>query len=44
MAFVEPVTLSARGIALVPLALAHENGEKKSTIYNPYIAKLRSFS
>ena len=26
MAFVEPVTLSARGIALVPLALAHESG------------------
>ncbi|VTU36817.1 hypothetical protein H6CHR_04801 [Variovorax sp. PBL-H6] len=26
MAFVEPVTLSARGIALVPLALAHEEG------------------
>ncbi len=26
MAFVEPVTLSARGIALVPLTLAHEDG------------------
>jgi RimJ/RimL family protein N-acetyltransferase len=26
MAFVEPVTLAARGIALVPLALAHESG------------------
>ncbi len=26
MAFVEPVTLSARGVALVPLALAHEDG------------------
>jgi len=26
MAFVEPLTLAARGIALVPLALAHENG------------------
>ena len=26
MAFVEPVTLTARGIALVPLALSHENG------------------
>ena len=26
MAFVEPVTLSSRGIALVPLALAHEQG------------------
>ena len=26
MAFVEPVTLAARGIALVPLALAHEAG------------------
>ena len=26
MAFVEPVTLSARGIALVPLSLAHEEG------------------
>ncbi|MCJ0762085.1 GNAT family N-acetyltransferase [Variovorax terrae] len=26
MAFVEPVTLSARGIELVPLALAHEDG------------------
>ena len=26
MAFVEPVTLKARGIALVPLALAHEEG------------------
>ncbi|MGJ7490109.1 GNAT family N-acetyltransferase [Variovorax sp. ZT4R33] len=26
MAFVEPVTLSSRGIALVPLALAHEEG------------------
>lgn len=28
MAFVEPVTLQARGIALVPLALAHEEGLK----------------
>ncbi|MET0544113.1 MAG: GNAT family protein [Variovorax sp.] len=26
MAFVEPVTLSSRGVALVPLALAHEPG------------------
>ena len=26
MAFVEPVTLSARGVSLVPLALAHEEG------------------
>ena len=26
MAFVEPVTLSARGVDLVPLALAHEEG------------------
>ncbi len=26
MPFVEPVTLSARGLALVPLALDHENG------------------
>ena len=26
MAFVEPVTLSARGVDLVPLALAHESG------------------
>lgn len=26
MAFVEPVTLSSRGIALVPLALLHEDG------------------
>ena len=26
MAFVEPITLTARGIALVPLALHHENG------------------
>lgn len=26
MAFVEPVTLQARGIALVPLALSHEEG------------------
>ena len=26
MAYVEPVTLAARGIALVPLALAHESG------------------
>lgn len=26
MSFVEPVTLSARGLTLVPLALAHENG------------------
>ena len=26
MAFVEPITLSARGIALVPLALSHETG------------------
>jgi N-acetyltransferase len=26
MAFVEPVTLKARGIALVPMALAHEEG------------------
>ncbi len=26
MAFVEPVTLKARGIALVPLSLAHEDG------------------
>jgi RimJ/RimL family protein N-acetyltransferase len=28
MAFVEPVTLSSRGIALVPLALSHEEGLK----------------
>lgn len=28
MAFVEPVTLQARGVALVPLALAHEEGLK----------------
>ena len=26
MAFVEPVTLTSRGIALVPLSLAHEDG------------------
>ena len=26
MAFVEPVTLRSRGVALVPLALAHEEG------------------
>ena len=26
MAYVEPVTLAARGVALVPLALAHESG------------------
>jgi len=26
MAFVEPVTLKARGVALVPLALSHEDG------------------
>jgi RimJ/RimL family protein N-acetyltransferase len=26
MAFVEPITLTARGVALVPLALAHEAG------------------
>ena len=26
MAFVEPVTLSDRGVSLVPLALAHEDG------------------
>ena len=26
MAFVEPVTLAARGVKLVPLALSHENG------------------
>ncbi len=26
MAYVEPVTLSARGITLIPLALTHENG------------------
>jgi len=26
MAFVEPITLAARGIELVPLALSHENG------------------
>src|SRR5659263_23894 len=26
MAFVEPVTLAARGIKLVPLALSHESG------------------
>lgn len=26
MAFVEPVTLAARGVTLVPLALAHEDG------------------
>jgi RimJ/RimL family protein N-acetyltransferase len=26
MAYIEPVTLSARGIALVPLALSHETG------------------
>ena len=28
MAFVEPVTLASRGIALLPLALAHETGLK----------------
>ena len=28
MAFVEPVTLASRGIALLPLALAHEKGLK----------------
>jgi RimJ/RimL family protein N-acetyltransferase len=28
MAFVEPVTLSAHGVALVPLSLAHEDGLK----------------
>jgi RimJ/RimL family protein N-acetyltransferase len=28
VAFVEPVTLSARGVALVPLTLAHEEGLK----------------
>ncbi len=26
MAFVEPITLSARGVSLVPLSLAHEDG------------------
>jgi hypothetical protein len=26
MAFVEPVTLNARGVELVPLSLAHEDG------------------
>lgn len=26
MAFVEPITLSARGVSLVPLAMAHEEG------------------
>ncbi|MDP9898372.1 GNAT family N-acetyltransferase [Variovorax ginsengisoli] len=30
MAFVEPVTLSAPGIALVPLALAHEDGLRQA--------------
>ncbi|NBW50638.1 MAG: GNAT family N-acetyltransferase, partial [Betaproteobacteria bacterium] len=28
MAFVEPVTLSARGVTLLPLALEHEDGLK----------------
>ena len=28
MAFVEPITLSARGVALLPLALEHEAGLK----------------
>jgi N-acetyltransferase len=30
MAFVKPVTLTARGIALVPLALSHENGLRQA--------------
>ena len=32
MAFVEPVTLSDRGIQLVPLALAHEHGLKAAAM------------
>jgi RimJ/RimL family protein N-acetyltransferase len=30
MAYIEPVTLSARGIALVPLALTHEHGLREA--------------
>ena len=30
MAFVEPITLSARGVSLVPLALAHESGLREA--------------
>jgi len=30
MAFVEPVSLSARGVELVPLSLAHENGLREA--------------
>ena len=30
MAFVEPITLSARGVSLVPLALAHEAGLREA--------------
>jgi len=30
MAFVEPITLAARGIELVPLALSHENGLRQA--------------
>lgn len=31
MSFVQPVTLSARGITLVPLALSHEDGIREAT-------------
>lgn len=32
MAYVEPVTLAARGIALVPLALSHESGLRAAAL------------
>jgi RimJ/RimL family protein N-acetyltransferase len=32
MSFVEPVTLSARGVELVPLALSHENGLRAAAL------------
>ena len=32
MTFVEPVTLSARGISLVPLALSHEDGLRMASL------------
>ncbi|MEI8031073.1 MAG: GNAT family protein [Comamonadaceae bacterium] len=32
MAYIEPVTLSARGVALVPLALSHETGLRAAAL------------
>lgn len=36
MAFVEPVTLSARGVTLVPLALEHEDGLRAAAADDPH--------